>query len=76
METHLVDVMAGDDVVKHGVEIVENLDDLHGGALCTQSRKANDVREIHSDAVVHLGLQALPALELLRHDPIHRNSQR
>ncbi len=67
--------MFEDDVVEAGVEVVEQIDDLHGRAGGGELRKANDVREEDGDGAEHLGVNDVAALQFLRHRPAEHSGQ-
>ena len=64
-ESHFVNVVSLDDPVEAGVEVVEQLDDVHGTELGRQPREADDVAEVDGHAVVALWRHRLAVLQLL-----------
>ena len=64
-DTHLVDVVIVDRGVEHGVEVVEEVDDLDGRAHGGDRRKADDVAEVDGDVIEALRLHGLPHEETL-----------
>ena len=55
---HLVHVEVGEDLVEHGVQVVEKLHDLDGRAECRDGGEADDVAEVDGDTVERLGLHS------------------
>ena len=68
--SYLVDVMTRDGIVEGPVEVVQQVDDLHGCAVRGQGRESNDVREVNSHAGKHLRRNRLPHLQLIGNDPV------
>ncbi len=66
--SYLVDVMARDGIVKGPVEVIQQVDDLHGRAVRGQGREPGDVREVDGDAWEHLGRNGSTQLELIGHE--------
>jgi len=63
--TDLVDVMEGQNGVKIGVEVVEEVDHLHGRAARRQRGEADDVGEVDGDRFVGLWVHDVACLQLL-----------
>ena len=73
---HLVDVVALDDLVELGVELVEKVDDLQGRRLGAHRGEADDVRKVDGDVGERLGLHGhsmgqLPVTSLQNESNIH-----
>ena len=62
---HLVDVVVINPVIEHLVEVVEELNDLVGGAVRADGGEADDVAEEDAGAVEHLRLRHLAFLQFL-----------
>ena len=62
---HLVDVVVINPVIEHLVEVVEELNDLVGGAVRADGGEAHDVAEEDAGAVKDLGPCLLSNLEFL-----------
>ena len=63
--SYLVDVMTRDGIVEGPVEVVQQVDDLHGCAVRGQCREPGDVREVDGDAREHLGWNGSTQLQLI-----------
>ena len=57
--SYLVDVMTRDGIVEGPVEVVQQVDDLHGCAVRGQGREPGDVWEVDGDTRKHLGRNGL-----------------
>ena len=66
---HVVDVDGG---VEHRVEVVEQIDHLHGRAHGRDGGEADDVAEVDGHLVEALRLHALARLQVVRHDAKHK----
>ena len=55
--------------VKHSVEIVEQIHDLHGSAHGGDGGKTHDVTEVDGDLVKALGFYRLPGQKALGNGP-------
>ena len=69
-EVYLVHIVGFYGGVKHGVEVVEEGDDLHGRAHGGDGGEAHDVAEVDSHLLKRLRLHRLPAHQALRHRPV------
>ena len=60
--------MAGDDVIKTGVEVIQEVNHLYGRAHAGKVRELNDVREVDGGGGVDLRRHRLPHLQLVRNN--------
>ena len=51
-----------DDSIKHRIEIIEKVYDLHGRAFWRQGSKPNNIREVYGDSVIDLRFHLLTHL--------------
>ena len=63
--------MFRDDGIEISKDYIQQGDDLHGCALRTHGREADNVREQHRRRQVHLGRHAVASLELSRNSRWH-----
>ena len=61
-----------DDVIEHGVEVVEEVNDLEGRAVRWDDGEADDVWEVDAHFVEALGLHAAAADQSFGHAPEHQ----
>ena len=67
--THLVHIVVIYGGIEHGVEVIEQLDHLHGGGHGRDGREAHDVREVDGHLLEGLSLHGLAHQEALRYRP-------
>ena len=65
--------MAGDDVIKTGVEVIQEVNHLYGCAHAGEVRELNDVREVDGGGGVDLCWDRLAHLQLVRNNPSSNN---
>ena len=70
---YLVNIVAFDGGVEHGVEVVQQTDDLHGCAQRRDGGEAHDVAEVDGDLGERLRLHVAAHLQTLRHRPATRS---
>lgn len=62
---YLVYVVFRNDIIKQGVEVVQQVDNLQRSTLCRQWREANNIREINGNFVKTLRLNSSTFLQFL-----------
>ena len=65
--THLINIVAVDDVVEVRVQVVQKVHDFDGRAVGADGREAHDVGEVDRHLVERLWLHRLSDLQLVRY---------
>ena len=65
--------MAGDDVIKTGVEVIQEVNHLYGCAHAGEVRELNDVREVDGGGGVDLWVDRLAHLQLVGYNTASNN---
>ena len=60
-------------IIKHSVEIIEQVNHLHRCAISGNRCETHDVREIYGDIIKHLSEDGLTTLQLLSNGSIMTN---
>ena len=69
MDFYLIDIMIINGSIKHSVEVIQEVNDLHGCAHCWYGGKTYNIAEVDGHFFKSLGLDGFTSQQTVRNGP-------